>query len=558
MTYLKKVTLPLEQVYNWEKTKADDIYLTQPMGNGVIEEYTWSKAVGEARRMASYLQSLDLPPKSNIAILSKNCAYWIMNDLAVWMAGHVTVPLYPTLNADTVKYILKHSESKVLFVGKLDDWEHMKAGVPEDLPCVSYPLSPTTTDFPTWNNIVAEHAPMQEDTVRDADELATIIYTSGSTGQPKGVMLSFYAMGVAAAGVAEGLDIGQKDRMLSYLPLAHVFERFTVEQSSLYVGSQLFFTDTLDTFLEDLRRAKPTVFISVPRLWTKFQLGVFKKMPSKKIERLLKVPFVSKIVKKKVLTALGLEYCRFAGSGSAPLSGDIISWYRNLGLELLEGYGMSENFGYSHLSMPGNSKIGYVGEPLLGVDHRISEIGEIEVNSPANMMGYFKDEAKTKESFTEDGFLLTGDKGEIDDNNRLKITGRIKEIFKTSKGKYVAPAPIENKIIGHDCIEMVCVTGAECPQPHALIMLSDETFHKYSDSNFREYLEESLAELIVDVNATLDPHEQLQFMTVVNEQWNIENEFLTPTMKIKRNIIEDTYKPLQYEWYASRKKVIWQ
>jgi long-chain acyl-CoA synthetase len=558
MTYLKKVTLPLEQVYNWEKTKADDIYLTQPMGNGVIEEYTWSKAVGEARRMASYLQSLDLPPKSNIAILSKNCAHWIMNDLAVWMAGHVTVPLYPTLNADTVKYILKHSDSKVLFVGKLDDWDHMKAGVPEDLPCVSYPLSPATTDFPTWNNIVAEHAPMQEDTVRDADELATIIYTSGSTGQPKGVMLSFYAMGVAAAGVAEGFDVGQKDRMLSYLPLAHVFERYAVEQTSFHVGAQLFFADSLDTFLEDLRRAKPTVFISVPRLWSKFQLGIFKKMPPKKIERLLKIPFVSKTVKKKVLTALGLEHCRFAGSGSAPLSGNIISWYHNLGLELLEGYGMSENFGYSHTSMPGNSKIGYVGEPLPGVEHRISEIGEIEVNSPANMMGYYKDEAKTKESFTEDGFLLTGDKGEIDDNNRLKITGRIKEIFKTSKGKYVAPAPIENKIIGHDCIEMVCVTGAECPQPHALIMLSDETFHKYSDPNFREYLEESLAELIVDVNATLDPHEQLQFMTVVNEQWNIENEFLTPTMKIKRNIIEDTYKPLQDKWYASRKKVIWQ
>jgi len=557
MTSLKKVTLPLEQVYRWEKAKADDIYLTQPMGNGVIQEYTWNRAVGEARRMASYLKSLGLPPKSNIAILSKNCAHWIMNDLAIWMAGHVTVPLYPTLNAETVNYILKHSDSKVLFVGKLDDWDHMKAGVPDDLPCVSYPLSPPT-DFPSWDNIVAEHAPMKEDTVRDAEELATIVYTSGSTGQPKGVMLSFYAMGVAAAGVAEGLDINQKDRMLSYLPLAHVFERYAVEQSSLHIGAQLFFADALDTFLEDLRRAKPTVFISVPRLWSKFQLGIFKKMPPKKIERLLKVPFVSKIVKKKVLTALGLEHCRFAGSGSAPLSGDIINWYRNLGLELLEGYGMSENFAYSHISMPGRSKIGYVGEPLPGVEHRISEIGEIEVNSPANMMGYYKDEEKTKESFTEDGFLLTGDKGEIDDNNRLKITGRIKEMFKTSKGKYVAPAPIENKIIGHECVEMVCVAGAECPQPHALIMLSDETFHKHSDPGFRQEMEESLTKLIAEVNSTLDPHEQLQFMTLVNEQWNIENEFLTPTMKIKRNIIEDTYKPLQDEWYASRKKVIWQ
>tara|TARA_R110002073_G_scaffold25430_3_gene84395 strand:+ start:10962 stop:12635 length:1674 start_codon:yes stop_codon:yes gene_type:complete len=557
MTSLKKVKLPLEQVYRWEKAKADDIYLTQPMGNGVVQEYTWNRAVGEARRMASYLKSLNFPPKSRIAILSKNCAHWIMTDLAIWMAGHVTVPLYPTLNSDTVNYILKHSDSQLLFVGKLDDWDAMKEGVPSGLPCVSYPLSPKT-DYPSWDNLIAENAPMQEDTVRDPEEMATIVYTSGSTGQPKGVMLSFYAMGVAASGVAQALDINPSDRMLSYLPLAHVFERYAVEQSSLHIGSQLFFADGLDTFLEDLRRAKPTVFISVPRLWSKFQMGIFKKMPPKKLNRLLKIPIVSGLVKKKVLTALGLEHCRFAGSGSAPLSSDIINWYRNLGLELLEGYGMSENFAYSHISMPGRSKVGYVGEPLPGVEQRISDIGEIEVKSPATMMGYYKDEEKTKESFTDDGFLLTGDKGEIDSAGRLKITGRIKEMFKTSKGKYVAPAPIENKIVGHDAIEMVCVAGAECPQPHALIMLSDDTFAQHADADFRKELEPGLLELMKQVNNSVDPHEQLQFMVVVKDQWLIENDFLTPTMKIKRNIVEDVYKPMQDQWYGSKQKLIWQ
>ena len=557
MTALKKVKLPLEQAYRWEKAKADDIYLTQPMGNGVVQEYTWNRAIGEARRMASYLKSLNYPPKSRIGILSKNCAHWIMTDIAIWMAGHVTVPLYPTLNSDTVNYILKHSDTQLLFVGKLDDWEDMKSGVPADLPCVSYPLSPKT-DYPSWDNIVAENAPMQEDTVRDPEEMATIVYTSGSTGQPKGVVLSFYAMGVAASGVAQALDINPSDRMLSYLPLAHVFERYAIEQSSLHIGSQLFFADALDTFLEDLRRAKPTVFISVPRLWSKFQMGIFKKMPPKKLNRLLKIPIVSGLVKKKVLTALGLEHCRFAGSGSAPLSADIINWYRNLGLELLEGYGMSENFAYSHISLPGRSKVGYVGEPLPGVEHRISEIGEIEVKSPATMTCYFKDEAKTKESFTEDGFLLTGDKGEIDSSGRLKITGRIKEMFKTSKGKYVAPAPIENKIIGHDAIEMVCVSGADCPQPHALIMLSDETFAKHGDASFRNELEPGLLELMTTVNNSVDPHEQLQFMVIVKDQWLIENDFLTPTMKIKRNVIEDVYKPLQDKWYAGKQKILWQ
>jgi long-subunit acyl-CoA synthetase (AMP-forming) len=557
MTSVHNVKLPLESVYKWEKERADKVYMTQPMGNGVVQEYTWSRAMEETRRMASYLKSLDLPPKSCIGILSKNCAHWIMSDLAIWMAGHVTVPLYPTLNADTVSYIIEHSEAKVLFVGKLDDWDMMKAGVPGDLPCISYPLSPKN-DYTSWDSIISDNEPLKEDVVRDAEELATIVYTSGSTGKPKGVMLSFYGLGVAASGAAEALELFTEDRMLSYLPLAHVFERYVVEQASFFRGFELYFAEDLNTFQQDLQRARPTVFVSVPRLWSKFQLGIFKKMPPKKLKRMLKIPIVSSLVKKKVLTGLGLEHCRFAGSGSAPLSEDIINWYRNLGLELLEGYGMSENFAYSHISLPGRSRVGYVGEPLPGVEQRISEIGEIEVNSPANMMGYYKDEEKTKESFTEDGFLLTGDKGEIDEHGRLKITGRIKEIFKTSKGKYVAPAPIENKIISHAEIEMVCVAGAECPQPHALIHLSETAFPKREDPAFRAELKDSLGALMKHVNSTVDPHEALQFMVIVKDTWGIENDFLTPTMKIKRNVIEDTYKGKVDGWYASRETLIWE
>ncbi len=557
MTSINNIKLPLEQVYRWEKAKADEIYLTQPMGNGVVQEYTWNRAVGEARRMASYLKSLDLPPKSNVGLLSKNCAHWIMADLAIWMAGHVSVPLYPTLNSDTVSYILDHSEAKVLFVGKLDDWDTMKPGVPDDMPCISFPLSPEN-DFPTWDNLVAENAPLQEDIVRDADELATLVYTSGSTGKPKGVMISFGSLGIAASGSSTAMEIHANDRMLSYLPLAHVFERFVVEQASIHSGFQVFFAEDLNTFVEDLRRARPTFFVSVPRLWSKFQLGVFKKMPPEKLERLLRIPFVSKIMKKKILTGLGLEHCRLAASGSAPLSEDIIAWYRDLGLEMLEGYGMSENFAYSHITLPGRSRVGYVGEPLPGVEQRISEIGEIEVKSPATMMGYYKDEQKTKESFTEDGFLLTGDKGEIDEEGRLKITGRIKEIFKTSKGKYVAPAPIENRIVSHNAVEMVCVAGAECPQPHALIQLSEEAMPKRNDPEFRKSLDESLSAVMAEVNNSVDPHEALQFMVVVKDVWGMDNDFLTPTMKIKRNIVEDVYKPHIDGWYASKQKIIWE
>lgn len=552
-----KNKLPLEMVYHWETARAEDIYMTQPMGGDTIVDFTWRRAVGEARRMASYLKSLNLPDKSRIGIISKNCAHWIMSDWAIWMAGHVSVPLYPTLNADTVGYVLEHSGCEVLFVGKLDDWEQMKSGVPDSVHCISYPLSPEN-DFKTWDDIVPKFPPLQENVTREPGELATIVYTSGSTGRPKGVMLSFENLGYSAVGGTEALEISANERMLSYLPLSHVFERFVVELGSMYRGFQLYFAESLDTFVEDLKRAQPTLFLAVPRIWTKFQHGVFQKLPQQKLEKLLRIPLVNRIIKKKVLTNLGLQHVKFAGSGSAPLSHDILDWYRGLGLELLEGYGMSENFAYSHMTKPGRARTGYVGEALPGVDVKISEEGEVLVKSPATMMGYYRDEEKTRETFTEDGYLRTGDKGEIDELGRLKLTGRIKEIFKTSKGKYVAPAPIENRLMSHPHIEMVCVSGANYPQPHCLVMLSEDAQRKTADDAFRKELEASFASLLSEVNGAVDPHEQLKFMAVVKDEWSIENQFLTPTMKLKRNVVEDAYKGDADRWYDAKQTVIWQ
>lgn len=549
--------LPLDMVYHWETTKANSLYLTQPIGNGKVVEYTWGRAVDEARRMASYLKSLNLPEKSRIGLMSKNCAHWIMTDWAIWMAGHVSVPLYPTLNADTVNYVLNHAECDVLFVGKLDDWDLMKPGVPESVRCISYPLSPPN-DFETWDDIVAKFPPLEENVQRDGEEMATIVYTSGSTGRPKGVMLSFLNMAHSAVGGLEVLQVGSDERMLSYLPLAHVFERTFVELASVYAGFHLFFAESLDTFVEDMKRAQPTLFLSVPRLWVKFQQGVLQKMPQKKLNTLLKIPVLNKLIKKKILAGLGLDKAKLAGSGSAPLASDVLDWYRNLGLELLEGYGMTENFAYSHISKFGRSRTGYVGECMPDVETKISPEGEILVKSPGSMMGYYKDEEKTRESFTEDGFLKTGDLGEIDELGRLKITGRMKEIFKTSKGKYIAPAPIENRLMAHQSIEMVCVSGANQTQPFAMIQLAEGVRPKIADETFRKELEASFAELVTRVNKTVDPHEQLAFVIIVSDEWSIENSFLTPTLKLKRNVVEDAYESKVNEWYAKRQKVVWQ
>jgi long-subunit acyl-CoA synthetase (AMP-forming) len=550
--------LLLERVYGWEKEVPDRVYMTQPLGGGAVRDYTWRQTVDEARRMAAHLQSLGFPPGSRIAILSKNCANFILSDLAIWMAGYVSVAMFPTLDAETVRYILEHSESKLLFVGKLDTWDQMKPGVPEGLPRISYKLAPPN-DYPVWEDIVAKTEPCAGSPVRDVDDSALLIYTSGSTGKPKGVEHTFRTIAGATRCFRTILEWRPEDRLLSYLPLAHAFERAAIEATSLDSATHVFFAESLDTFVADLRRARPTMFQSVPRLWLKFQSGVLRKMPPKKLKTFLKIPILSGVVKKKILTGLGLDSARMAISGSAPIPAELIQWYRDLGLELLEGYGMTENFSCSHFSMPGRARVGYVGEPLKGVEVKLSDQGEVLVKSPASMKGYYKEPQMTAESFTEDGFLKTGDRGEIDDLGRLKITGRVKELFKTSKGKYVAPVPIENLINADHHVEQSCVMGSGQPQPFSLVMLSEDLRKQItSDANLRGDVDKALTSLRDRVNAEIPVYEKLEFLAVVKEAWLIENGFLTPSMKIKRHVIEERYAPQVEGWYTARKPVIWE
>ena len=549
----------LECAFYWESTGADRIWLTQPMGGGDdhIKTWTWAEALDEARRMAAYLKSLDLPERSSIALCSKNCAHWLIADLAIWMAGHVSVPLFHVLTAEMVTYILEHSEARLLFVGKLDPvWDQMKQGLPADLPTVAFPLA-TDNDHVRWDDIVADQSPLAESAACPANETATIVYTSGSMGRPKGVMISFDAMYRGGRHFCEIADVRTSDRELSYLPLAHVFERLVIEAGSLWGGCQVFFVETLDTFVHDLQRARPTLFASVPRLWIKFQLGVFDKLPPEKLDRLLKIPVLRSIVKKKILKELGLDQVRMAVSGASPIPKEVIDWYRKLGLELMEGYGMTENFSYSHISAAGEVRPGYVGPPCPGVEHRISEEGEILVKSPCNMKGYFKMRELNETVFTADGFFRTGDLGEVDEKGRLKITGRVKELFKTSKGKYVAPAPIENLLLNDPLVEACYVTGSGYHQPHGVVMLS-EGAKGMAAAGERQAVSERLAELLKAVNSALPRFEQLAFLVITEDMWSAENGFLTPTQKIKRRVLDAAYGALADKWYALEKPIIWQ
>lgn len=553
--------LALQRLYHWEKTAPHKVALTQPMGAGAVQDFTWAQIGDQVRRMATHLQSQGWAPGSKVAILSKNCAWWMMSDLAIWMAGYVSVPLYPTLAPETVRQILEHSEAKACFVGKLDGWEGMKPGVPAGLPCISYPLSPPDAlkAYEGWDALCARCQPLKGNPVRDTDDLATLIYTSGTTGMPKGVMHSFGNFAWALDSGLKRIPMTGEDRMLSYLPLAHVVERMLVEHGWLRTGMHVFFAESLDTFTADLQRARPTIFFSVPRLWVKFQQGIHHKMPPAKLNRLLGIPILGGIVRKKVMKALGLDQCKFAAGGAAPMPLALLQWYSKLGLHINEGYGMTENLALSHITVPGKNQQGTVGPVYEGVKHRIDPAtGEVQMHSPALMQGYYKEPEKTRETFTDDGWLKTGDKGHIDAQGNLHITGRVKDLFKTGKGKYVAPAPIEDKLVMHEAVEACVVTGANLGQPLGIVMLNADFVARVADATARIDLESSLASHLKQINTTLDPHERLQCLVVVTTAWTVDNDVITPTFKVKRNRIEDLYAKNYENWEAAGRPVIWQ
>ncbi len=547
-----QIQSPLEKFYEWSTIQPKQTFLRQPY-NGEWIHYSWEKANDEVRRMANYLRSLQLPPHSKIAIISKNCAHWIMSDLAIMMAGHVSVPLYPTISADLIRYCLEHCEAKVAFIGKLDTWSKQRSGLPDSVKGISYPFW-TEEGYEKWDDIIANNEPFEGNFVPDGADISTIIYTSGTTGLPKGVVHSFHTFSFAVCGALSQInDISTKDRFFSYLPLSHIAERMLVEMGALYSGGSISFAESLDLFAANLKDTKPTVFLAVPRIWTKFQMGILSKMPQSKLDILLNIPFVKNIIRKKIKEGLGLDKANYIFTGAAPLPVATMVWFDKLGIDICEAYAMTENCAYSHFTRKGHKKLGSVGTPMPSCEIRIAEDGEIQVRSEATMLEYFKEPEKTKETITEDGFLRTGDQGEIDNEDFLKITGRVKDIFKTDKGKYVAPAPIELELSKNTHIEQVCVVGMNLPQTMALVVLSADA-HNID----KRTLESSLETSMQDVNQQFEKHERLKKVVIMKEEWTIENNMITPTLKVKRNILEKEKAPHYERWYKDANTIVWE
>ena len=556
---LTKLETILDAFYHWEKTTPDAPFLYQPLG-GRQDILTWAEAGQQARKMAAYLRKTGLSPGDHVGMVSKNCCHWIIADLAIMLSGCVSVPFYPTLTPEQFQEVLALSDVKALFAGKLDDWESFRPGIPEDLPVIAFPDYPGNakiTGGVSWAEVMEKDLPFLPEYYPEPDTLWTILFTSGTTGTPKGVMLEYKGPAMLIQVEREYNNLAlfghQENRFFSYLPLNHIAERAIVECAAVYTGGAIYFVENMDTFVQNLQAARPNTFLAVPRIWSKFQQGILQKLPQKRLDLLLRIPLISTLIRKKIKKGLGLDQARILATGAAPMPDALKSWYLRLGMPILEVYGMTENCGACSLMPRNGIKSGVVGKPLQTAEVKIdADSGEILMTAPWVMRGYYNDEPKTRQVI-RNGWLHTGDQGRLDDEGYLKITGRVSDTFKSSKGKFIVPGPMESGFARNDFIEQVCVVGMALPQPVALITLSESG--KKAEQNS---IKASLTHTLASINQGLAGFERIYTVVIVKDDWTIENGILTPTLKIKRNAVSNYYEPYLQDWIEKKESIVWE
>ena len=546
--------------YEWEEKFKDKTYLRQPFGDS-WEEYTWGEVGQYARKLATGLRSLGLRENAHIGLISKNCREWIIADLAIMMAGYISVPFFPTLNAKEINTLLTFGDVDLLFAGKVENWEEQKEGVPQGLPIIAFPTysnHSNITEAHQWYDFINQFDPLQAPHIPKLTDTWTIIFTSGTTGNPKGVVLDYLANSKTELLTLESnpmkIDFEGNNDFFSYLPLNHIAERIVVEFASFRFGGTISFTEGLEVFAKNLSDVQPTVFFAVPRIWTKFQMGILSKIPQEKLSKLLKIPVVSWVLKRKFMKTLGLSRARAIISGAAPMLETQRAWFREVGIPITNGYGMTENSAItSQLDARITDRPGSVGIAQPEVDIKIdTETSEILMRGPFVMKGYYKQPELTAEVL-KDGWLHTGDQGYLDKDGFLYITGRVKDMFKTSKGKYIEPLVLESYFADIVEFEQICVAGLGLPQPILLAVLSD-----IGKAMSKEKISSFLNERLEAVNEQLDGYKKISTIIIVKEEWTVENGLTTPTLKIKRNNVANKYKDNYTNWQNDRAAIIFE
>ncbi|HAS8473483.1 TPA: AMP-dependent synthetase [Vibrio vulnificus] len=544
---------PSDMILKWAKERPHEVYLKQIINRQFVE-FTYSEVADKALRLVTALKELGAEPGDRIALISKNCAEWFICDLAMMLGDYVSVPIFPTAGADTIEYCITHSESKILIAGKLDDAAATQKVIDDlvDVKSIALPYDSAPHCQYQFTTLILQSEPSSDRPQHDDDKLMSLVYTSGTSGLPKGAMLTYGAFSWSVQQLINHIGIQPNDRLFSYLPLAHITERVYIFGSSIMGGVPTAFPESLDTFIEDVKMQRPTLFISVPRLWTLFQQRIQDKLPQKRLNFLLKIPFVSGLIKKKLANGLGLDQARVLGCGSAPVSPALLAWYHSVGLNITEAWGMTESFAYSTLNYPFRAdKIGSVGNAGPGIELKIAADDEIMVRGKGLFSGYYKNDIATQEAFDKEGWLHTGDIGRLDAEGYLTIQGRKKDTFKTAKGKFVSPVPIENKLFEYSRVEMMCLIGLGLPAPILLVV-------PHNFPNFdRDRYERTTKRVIAKMNAELESHEQIKGVLMIKDPWSIDNGILTPTLKIKRHVLEQKYHEVGQNW-PKDKLVVWE
>lgn len=559
--------------------------------DGQYTDISWNEMNSLIRSLGLYLISSGIKKGDTVAIFSPNRYEWWVADQAILSVGAVNVPIYATSSSEEASYILEHSESKICFVG---EEEHLRKvlKIKRKLPKLK---SIITFNTASKKNVVSfEEALRKGEAYRNKSlfekklssikpkDIATVIYTSGTTGDPKGVMLSHhnFISNLKQLNRDFGEYFSDEEVYLSILPLSHSFERTVGYYLPITMGAKVAFSEDFSTIQHNLLEIKPTMLVCVPRLYEKIHAGILAQVADASVIRkivfnwamktaLKNLPYIckdrprkwlfakryklaDKLVFSKIKTVLGIDRIKFQMSGGGPLSIADAEFFLGMDILVLEGYGLTETSPVTNANRPGMIKPGSVGPALSDTVVKISDEGEVLIKGPQVMVGYYKNKKASKETFTRDGFLKTGDLGLIDDMGRLSITGRIKEIIVTSGGKNISPQNIENSLKASNFIEQIAVIGDRRKYLSALIIPAFEELHKWSKENdvpfsdnwdliSNEKVIELYAQEIEKNTRRFSRIEQVRKFKLLNAEWTQETGELTPTLKVKRRVIEEKY-----------------
>jgi long-chain acyl-CoA synthetase len=573
---------------------------------GLWHDISWNDYYRLAKCVGSALISMGLEKGDCVSIIGDNCPDWTIIDLGIQCAGGVAVGVYSTNAWPQVEYVVQNSESKIFFVEneeQLDKWLHFRDEAPslkkvivwdlEGLRGFEDPMVMTYDDLLELGRQIVDREPnLLEDRMDEItpEDVSVLIYTSGTTGPPKGAMLTHRNVTWMAQTVAMDNPIYDTDEVMSFLPLCHIFERLFSLFAHLSHGYVVNFIENLDTVTDNMREISPTVGYAVPRIWEKYLSAVYIKMSDATRFKKLVFGIALKIGQKratlqmnfkpvplylsalynlayvavfrKLKERLGFDRLRVAYSGAAPISPDVLHFFQSIGVNLIEGYGQTEGTGVTCTSRIGRVKFGTVGPPVTGTEVKIAEDGEILVKSPSVFKGYFKNPEATKET-VKDGWLYSGDVGEIDEDGYLRITDRKKDIIVTAGGKNITPQYIENKLKFSPYINDAVVIGDKRKFLTSLIMIDEDNVVKYAQDNkiqFSTYKDltqnEEILRLIQaevhKVNETLSRVEQVKKFAVLPKKLYEEDGEVTPTMKVKRKYVNEAFGDLIEAMYKRR------